>query len=401
LRNRLVPVQLTYETPEPVLSKKKGPTAYSLVDVGRDTVKAIVVLIIPGQPEPQVVGYGKAETDHRDVTGGRLEADAVTRPVNIALTEAEDSTESVIGHKIVPDDVVFALAGRATLGKLFTVKQSRPKSGTPISARELRNLRSRAEKLVRRDLAETPIEGGQWQPLAVNDAGLRLDNHLVLEGLGLTGQDISFSVFGVAGLTSALRSLEVLASRLDLAIANIVASPQALASITPYAEAIILDVGFSGTDVCLVRDDALVAAEWIPFGGNFFTQSLARAMNLEVEAANELKHAFARGEAARADMALVEANLDGPRKRWYDAIMEVMARLSPDEPLPRRLYMTGGSSLLPGLDKLLRIDPAPFDSAPEVMPLSHHSALMVKDLTNSLDYHLFTLALSLIIGLPE
>lgn len=342
-----------------------------------------------------------AETGQHDVTGGRLEADAVTRPVNQALVQAEDSSERAVGYKVVPDDVIFALAGRATLGRLFTVKQTRPKFGEPVSAKELRNLRVRAEKLVRRSLAETPLEGGQWQPLSVNDAGLRLDNHLVLEGVGLTGQEISFSVFGVAGLSSALRSLEVLANRLDLTIANIVASSQALASVMPYAEAIILDIGFSGTDVCLIRDDALVGTEWTPFGGNFFTQVLAREVDIDPVRANQLKHAFGRGEVDKADVHLIEGHLDGARKRWYDAVMEILARLSPYKPLPRRVYMTGGGSLLPGLDKLLRTNPVPFDSAPEVAQLSHHSVLMIKDLTQSLDYHLFTLALSLIISLPE
>jgi cell division ATPase FtsA len=386
--------------------KQQKPTAYSLIDVGRDTVKAAVILTIPGQPEPQVIGYGRAETGNHDVTGGRLEAEAVTHPVNLALTQAEDNTEEVIGQKIVPDDVIFALAGRAAVGRLFTMKQARAKAAEAISIKELKQLRDRTEKTVRRGLSETFFEGGQWQPLAVNDAGLRLDNHLVLDGVGLTGQEISFSLFGVAGQAGALRSLEVLAQRLDLSIANVVASPQALASIAPYAEAIILDIGFSGTDICLIRDDALVGTDWIPFGGYFFTQSLARAMGIELTAARELKHAFSEGGLAKAKAAQVANYLDEPRARWYNAVMEVLARLSSDnplshdKPLPKRIYMTGGGCRLPGLERLLRTDPTLFDSAPEVTQLGQQSSLSIKDLTDSLDYNFFTLTLSLIIGLP-
>src|SRR5512136_506692 len=98
------------------------PAAFSLVDIGRDAVKAVVVLVIPGTPQPQVIGYGLAETGGRDVTGGRLEAAAVTGPVNTALTRAEDSTEAVIGQKVVPDEVILALPGRAAAGQLFTVR---------------------------------------------------------------------------------------------------------------------------------------------------------------------------------------------------------------------------------------------------------------------------------------
>jgi hypothetical protein len=61
-------------------TKKQRPSAFSLVDIGRDTVKATVILMIPDNIEPQIVGYGLAETGDHDITGGRLEADAVTGP---------------------------------------------------------------------------------------------------------------------------------------------------------------------------------------------------------------------------------------------------------------------------------------------------------------------------------
>lgn len=381
--------------------KTQRPASYSLVDIGRDTVKAAVVLLIPDTPEPQVIGYGLAETGGHDIAGGRLEAAAVTGPVNDALARAEDSTEAIIGQKVVPDDVIFALSGRATTGKLFTVRQSRPNPTEPISPKEIGQLRTRVERLVTRGLSQLPVEGGQWQALAVTDAGIRLDQHLVLDGVGLTGQHLAFSVFGVAGQAGALRALEVLANRLDLMIANVVASWQALASIVPHAEAIILDTGLSGTDICLIRDDALVAAGWVPFGGGFFTQTLTQAIGIEPGEANDLKHALTDGRLGRREANQVNAHLDNARHRWYDAVMELLAKLSPAEPLPRRIYLTGGGNLLPGLEWLLRSDPTPFDRAPEVARLGHRPPPAIKDLTEGLDYNLFSLALSLAAGLPN
>jgi cell division ATPase FtsA len=392
-------------------TKKQRPAAYSLIDIGRGTVKAVVVLMLPDTAEPQVVGYGLAETGGHDIAGGRLEADAVTGPVNLALTQAEDSTEGFIGQKIVPDDVIFALAGRTTLGQLFTVRQTRPKSSEPLVAKELDQLRTRAERLVSQKLADLPVEGGHWQPLAVTDAGLYIDDNLVLGGLGLTGRELTFSVFGVAGLASALRALEVLANRLDLVVANIVAAPQALTAVTPHAEAIILDTGVSGTDVCLMRDNALVAAEWIPFGGSFFTQSLAQMMNLEPDKAENLKRAFTKGELAQAEAETVEAHLDKPRRRWYEAVLQTLDILSREteeardkvehKALPRNIYLAGGGNLLPGLDILLQSDSAPFDRVPEIGRMNSHLLPAVKDLTDGIDYNFFSLALSLTVGVPE
>jgi hypothetical protein len=63
--------------------------------------------------------------------------------------------------------------------------------------------------------------------------------------------------------------------------------------------------------------------------------------------------------------------------------------------------LTGGGNLLPGLDKLLRSNPAPFQRAPEVAWLGTQTPTAAKDLTQNMDYNLFGLALSLIVGLPE
>lgn len=380
---------------------KQRPTAYSLVDIGRDTVKAVVALVKPNQPEVEIIGCGLAETGGHDISGGRLEAAAVTAPVNAALTQAEDSTEAVAGYKIVPDDVIFALAGRASIGQLFTVQQTRLKTQEPITAKELAHLRARAERLVRQNLAHLPVEGGQWQALAVTDAGIRLDDHLVLEGLGLTGQELSLSVFGVAGQAGALRALQVLANRLDLEVANVVAASQALAAVTPQAEAVILDTGLSGTDICLIRDNALVAAGSTPFGGSFFTQAIAQALSLDLAEAEKLKRAFVANALPEEKVGQLEAVLGTARCRWYDAVMDFLAESARGKPLPRKIYLTGGGNLLPGLDKLLRTDPALFQRAPEVARLGAQALVAARDLTQGLDYNLFGLAVSLLVGLPD
>lgn len=375
--------------------------SYSLVDIGRDTVKAVVVLVQPEIPEPQIVGYGLAETGGHDITGGRLEAAAVTSPVNIALTQAEDRTEAVVGNKIVPDDVIFALTGSATMGKLFTLRQTRPNPSEPVSLKELRQVRQRAERLVRQGLAQLPVEGGQWQALAVSDAGLRLDDHLVLDGVGLTGKEIALSLFGVAGHAGTWRALETLATRLDLVITNIVAASQALTSIVPHAEAIVLDTGFSGTNVCLIRDDALVATGWVPFGGSFFTQALVQSLEVKPRQAEQLKHAFANNELTPQETDFLDTILKKARHRWYKAVMDLLAELSFNKPLPWKIYLTGGGNLLPGLVQLLRSDPTPFDRAPDVSRLGQRFLNNIKDLTDGLDHDLYLLALSLTVGLPE
>jgi cell division ATPase FtsA len=382
-------------------SQTQAHAAYSLVDVGRDTVKTAVLLKIPGTADVQVVGYGTAETGNHDVTGGRNEAEAVVDAVNIALTRAEDSTEQTIGQKIVPDDVIFAVAGRATVGKLVTVRHTRDRASAPVTEKELNKLRLKAERLLPQALVESAFEGGHWLPLAATDAGLMLDNRYVVGGIGLTGREISLSVFGVAVQVSALRALELLAEALNLNLVNVVAAPHALASVAPQAEGIIMDIGFTGTDICLIRHNALVAADWIPFGGHFFTRALIDGLKITQIEADRLKHAFAAGELDDAQADAVAGHLEKALYRWYRAALEVLRQFAAAGPLPRRIYLTGAASQLAGPDWLLKSDAGLFEAVPEIGYLGQTSLPMVQNLTEAMNYSQMALTLSLSIGVPE
>lgn len=382
-------------------SQTQAPTAYSLIDVGRDTVKTAVLLKIPGTADVQVVGYGTAETGNHDVTGGRNEAEAAVDAVNIALTRAEDSTEQTIGRKIVPDDVIFAVAGRATVGKLVTVRHTRDRASAPVTEKELNKLRLKAERLLPQTLAESAYEGGHWLPLAATDAGLMLDDRYVVGGIGLTGREISLSVFGVAVQVSALRALEVLAEALNLNLVNVVAAPHALASVAPQAEGIIMDIGFAGTDICLIRHNALVATDWIPLGGHFFTRALIDGLKITQIEADRLKHVFAAGELDDAQADAVAGHLEKALYRWYRAVLDVLRQFAVAGPLPRRIYLTGAASQLAGPDWLLKSDASLFEAVPEVGYLGQSSLPMVQNLTEAMNFTQMALTLSLSIGVPE
>jgi cell division ATPase FtsA len=377
----------------------QSPRAYSLIDIGRDTVKAVVVQVKPGAVA-EVVGYGLAETGGYDITGGRLEASEVVSPVNIALTLAEDHTESLLGQKLVPDDVIFAITGQATTGKLFTIRHIRPQPRQPISKKELRQLRAKAERTVRQGLTELHRDGGRWRALAVNDVGLRLDSYLVVEGLGRTGREMSLSLFGVTAQAGAWRALEEVAERLNLRVVEVVAASQALASLVPHPEAIVLDVGFSGTTLCLLKNDALVGSQWLPFGDDFFLRPLTEVLQIGLSEAKRLKQEWFAGELRADEVHFIEAQLGKARQRWYEEVMLALLELTKGVPLPWKIYLTGGGSLFPGLEALLVSDPDHFDRAPEVTRINKSSVMGLKDLTDGLNYDLFALTLSLVVGLP-
>jgi cell division ATPase FtsA len=338
------------------------PRHFSLVDFGTDTVKAVVV----GRERrsTRVLGYGFAPGEGHDLGGGRAEVAALAAAADAALEAAEDQTETLGPGKVVPDEALFCIPSRLTRGECFTVRQTRLDPRTPIEAREMKSAWERVERLARERL---PLLGddGSWKPLALTPGAMTVDGHQVSDPVGLKGEELALSAFGVAVWPSALRAAEAIAERLDLRLVDVIAAPQSLASVVPQREAILLDIGAEGTCLHLIQYDALVATSWWPQGGRFFTQSMAKVFRCSLDEAEALKRAYADRALSERDHDLVTRSLAEGVATWREALIVRLGRMLREESLPHladrplnsnqvgwlpgRLYLTGGGSLLPDL----------------------------------------------------
>ncbi len=352
------------------------PRHFSLVDFGADTIKAVVV-----QRESagvRVLGYGLAPANGRDLSGGRADTAALAAVADEALTAAEDQTGTAGQGKVVPDDVLFGIPARLSRGECFTVRQARPDPSVPITAREMKAAWERLERLTREQLSARGDNNMTWKPLAISPGASCVDDHYVTDPLGMKGRELALSVFGMAVWPSALRAAEAIAERLELALANVVPAPQALASSVPGRDAILVNVGAKGTSLSLIRHDALLATHWWPQGGEFFTQGLVQAYQCPPDEAEALKRAYTGRALSAHDEKLVAHSLADPVEGWLDALTVALRQMATttsdhDEALPEHIYLTGGGSLLPDLSyALLSLASAPtlsFRRSPEVESL--------------------------------
>ena len=209
-----------------------------------------------------------------------------------------------------------------------------------------------------------------WRPLAVSPGVITVDGHQVTDPVGLKGEELSLTAFGIAVWPSALRATEAMAKRLELALVNIVAAPQSLAGIVPHREAILLDVGAQGTGLHLIQHDTLVSTAWWPQGGEFFTHSMAQVFQCSTQEAEALKRAYADHALSEPDNRLVAQSLVKPVDVWLETLIVRLRRMMAQAParrpldsppdyyrvdvLPGRVYLTGGGSLLPDLSPSMR-----------------------------------------------
>ena len=393
---KLPPLSLS---PRPFSASRATPEHYSLIDLGADTIKVAVVAVTGDQVT--VLGNSLAAAGGRDITGGRAEAAALTAAVNGALQEAEDASEIIAGQKIVPDKALFVLPGRSLAGKLFTVKQRRINRSQPIAQHEIDLLWERVLRLARQGLKTLPGVGADWLPHTVTPAGLWLDGRLVNDPLGLQGALLTLSVYGVICQPAIIRALEQLAERLELEVYRLTAAAQSLAAIAPAKAALILDVGWSGTECCLIRHDALVAVGRAFMGGDFFTRSLAKTFKYDLAAAEALKLAFSSNDVlSEENTVLVRQRLQAALDRWADLVVETIYSLNGSQPLPGQLYFVGGSAVLPGLKEALlrhlKQVGLTFERAPEMINLGETPFQGFSHAPTGFRGLLFALALSLV-----
>jgi cell division ATPase FtsA len=381
----------------------KQPQYFSLVDFGADTLKAVVVR--REKRGVRVLGYGFAPSEGRSLSGGRADVAALAAFADGALIAAEDQTEAHGQGKVVPDEALFCIPPQMTRGECFSVRQARTDPALPIAARELKSAWERVERLARERLPLLGEDSVTWKPLALTPGVIIVDGHHVTDPVGLKGSEISLSAFGVAVWPSALRAAEAIAERLELALVDVVATPQSLASVVPQREAILFDIGAQGTGLYLIRHDALVSAFWWPQGGEFFTQSMARAFRCPLQEAEALKRAYADHALSAQDKELVSRSLVGPVDSWLEILKNKLGQAAKAESarrpvdvrlnsnraasLPGRIYLTGGGSRLPDLSRALKSLEASsslsFRRSLEVEPLGHRLGARTSEQLKLLD----------------
>lgn len=133
-----------------------------------------------------------------------------------------------------------------------------------------------------------------------------------------------------------------------------------LANLWPYltqgsGPALVLDVGHSKTNLCLVADGRPVALRRLPVAGYHLTQAIAQDRGLSFADAQAYKHeygAFECGSTKPASPA-VRATLDRLARETVRSLQSVVSHAG-DPVAPSRLLLVGGSAELSGLGGYLR-----------------------------------------------
>jgi hypothetical protein len=116
----------------------------------------------------------------------------------------------------------------------------------------------------------------------------------------------------------------------------------------------LVDVGGATTDLTWCRAGRPVVLDSLPTGGEALTRSLGMQWRLTSDRAERLKRAYASGQLMDEAREQVRDVMSPILQGWLGEAEAAMVRMNREEPLPQRLYLLGGGSVVPEMADALR-----------------------------------------------
>lgn len=336
---------------------EEGRAYYSILDVGTELAKALVMVVEDGRGE--VLGVGRQPQGHLDMQDGLVtDIEAVVENCHLALQQAE--TMAGVGGR----DAIVGLAGELTKGIATRVTVERAKPWDKLSIPEIEGVLQKVQKQALQEVRELiSLETGlpEIDVRLVNSAvvSVQIDSHAVSNPLGFQGRYLTVHVFNAFAPLVHVGAMRTIVESLDLELLSVVAEPYAVASALSNRPAldyggIVIDIGGGTTDVALLRNGGIEGTKTFALAGRGFTKRIAMRRSLVFDAAENLKLRYARGELDPTEGVWITSALSFDVQTWMDGVQLLLEELAGDGQLPPYVYLCGGSSGLPDLQETLR-----------------------------------------------
>ncbi|MGH7610097.1 MAG: cell division FtsA domain-containing protein [Candidatus Dormibacteria bacterium] len=373
-------------------ARRQTRTHVTALDVGAQVVKALVVKREAG--EAIVLGVGRSEQGPGQADPGAApDLESVIEGCHAALEQAEDMAE------VIPTRLVVGLGGPRVRALSSSGSRLRGRPQMRISRRELDD---QVEAIQRRALREAQARleedasadaEGALKLIHSSITAAKVDGQPVLDPLRYQGQKVELTVFNTFATEGQYAAVEEISQALDLELLETVAEPYALARLAATPEvleagAILIDIGAKTTTVSLIRQGILESSRTFELGGRAFTRKLATDLDLGLALAESLKLRHSAGLLAGQEEARVRRAMGESAEVLAQGVALVLHDLAKGQPLPTRVRMCGGGSMLPEVIEQLSVlrwtDYLPFVKAPVFTPLTPEELLSVHDTTGLL-----------------
>jgi len=328
------------------------------LDVGTTKVVALVGSVVDGVIE--IIGMGRADS-HGLEKGVVVDIGQTISSIRKAVEEAENMADVRI------DAVYVGIAGKhiTSINNSGTVSINRP--DRIITQEDVRRVVETAQAI------QIPPESEMIHVIPRQYIVDGQDG--ITDPVGMTGTRLEVDVHIVTGAITAVHNLVRCVENLGIGIRQIVLEPIAsslavLSSAEKELGVILIDIGGGTTDISVFRGGDIWFSKVIPIAGEHITNDITVGLQTPIEEAELVKkqHGTALVDSVGEDDKIEVATIGGDEKKLVskkklakiieprveellDLAMQEVEDAGYRDLVPAGLVLTGGCSLLEGLDE--------------------------------------------------
>ena len=375
-------------------SSSETQTTLLGLDIGSSSVKCILATPVnPDKPEKSVkfkkslssgklkiLGASRAPHSPGNMQDGRIaDINGVVATCEKALSELERQTGEVA------KSVVVGVSGEQIKSKTSTIRYRRDSPNKPISEPELHELLEKIEKRnlekLKAELSlETDTPDADLSLINSSVVSISIDGYRINNPVGFKGAEVIIEYYTAFAPSLNVSAIEKVCSELELDLLTVVVEPFAITraclgdEVDVDFSAILIDIGAGATGVSVVDSGDICGTKMFNIGGNSFTRQIAESMNLSPRKAEILKRGL-DDDSKFSDSTIAKATsaLERSLSVWLAGVSLALEEFKNLEPLPRDIFLCGGSAALFPLEETLAVsdwhESLPFAKRPLVHSL--------------------------------
>ncbi|MDP2641050.1 MAG: hypothetical protein Q8P39_00705 [Candidatus Yanofskybacteria bacterium] len=266
--------------------------------------------------------------------------------------DVERMRESAMAHYGKPDAVLLSFPPTIFRAKLVEYVLARKRSG-PISDREAKTLEKEMESKAEEDIKEyfSRVLGITPAELVVPRVSVlerKANGYAIEDFRGIAAEQLLVRYLGTC---IPRRYTDEIAGIPDVSLVHMA---EGAARFFPgvRGDSAFIDMGESMTHVAMVRQGTLLSFQEFKGGAKYFTHYLERILGMQDASARDLKERYAQGEFSQPLRAKLHSAFLRESERWATLCVETLC--SGERVLGSRIFLSGGGSLLPEVQSVLR-----------------------------------------------
>ncbi len=327
---------------------KKKPETFLILDIGNETVKALVV-----QKRGDKIAVLDCSLQYFEKFGVFYSRDFEKDILQKAILKAFQGLKQE-SFKSLP--VILGLPANILRAKITHQFFNREDSKKAIKKKEKELiyqtvLKNNKERIFEEFMQEAGILPQEINLLKHEILETKIEGYQVPEIEGFGGSFFEFRILTTFLLKHHLEFFKKTIKELGLNIFEIRHEVEGLIRFLKQRDGLFLDIGGETTQIFLAVEEKLRKIDFFPLGGIIFSQALSERFGLKKDETRRLKESYFKREVSEGVRRRIRETFSFPVQDWFSGLKKTLK--DKKELLPSEIFLFGGGSRIQEIEEIL------------------------------------------------